>query len=129
MDDETVPQSEASPPSFYNVMNLNNGDLSKRWCLDGGADVSWNLKPKGSQRIQLGEAVTDQATARYYQELNAYAIQTGGTVRPLSGFNVGGAQNKPTSYVEEAGFRADQLIYDFGQTAHTVLAERVAGGD
>lgn len=70
------------------------------------------------------EAVTEQAAARYYPELNAYAIQTGGTVRPLSGFNVAGAQNKPTSYIQNAGFRADQLIYDFGQTAHRVLAER-----
>jgi outer membrane protein TolC len=35
-----------------------------------------------------------------------------------------GAQNKPTSYVQNAGFRADQLIYDFGQTAHRGLAER-----
>lgn len=69
-------------------------------------------------------AVTDQARSRYYPELNAYAIQTGGTVRPLSAFNIAGAQNKPTSYVESAGFRADQLIYDFGQTAHKVSAER-----
>ena len=70
------------------------------------------------------QAVSAQAAARYYPELNAYAIQTGGTVRPLSAFNVAGAQNKPTSYVESAGVRADQLIYDFGQTAHAVLAER-----
>ena len=82
------------------------------------------LLRRSKETALAAEAVTGQATARYYPELNAYAIQTGGTVRPLSGFNVGGAQNKPTSYVEEAGFRADQLIYDFGQTAHKVLAER-----
>jgi len=82
------------------------------------------LLRRSKETALAAEAVADQATARYYPELNAYAIQTGGTVRPLSGFNVAGAQNKPTSYVEEAGFRADQLIYDFGQTAHKVLAER-----
>ena len=82
------------------------------------------LLRRSKETALAAEAVTDQAAARYYPELNAYAIQTGGTVRPLSAFNVAGAQNKPTSYVESAGFRADQLIYDFGQTAHKVLAER-----
>ena len=82
------------------------------------------LLRRSKQTALAAEAVTDQEAARYYPELNAYAIQTGGTVRPLSAFNVAGAQNKPTSYVESAGFRADQLIYDFGQTAHKVLAER-----
>lgn len=56
--------------------------------------------------------------------MNAYAIQTGGTIRPLSAFHLAGSQNKPTSYIESAGVRADQLIYDFGQTAHAVSAER-----
>ena len=37
------------------------------------------------------EAVAEQAKARYYPELNAYAIQTGGTIRPLSAFNIAGA--------------------------------------
>ena len=82
------------------------------------------LLRRSKETALAAEAVTDQAAARYYPELNAYAIQTGGTVRPLSAFNVAGAQNKPTSYIESAGFRADQLIYDFGQTVHKVLAER-----
>lgn len=82
------------------------------------------LLRRSKESAQAAEAVTDQAVSRYYPELNAYAIQTGGTIRPLSGFNIAGAQNKPTSYVESAGVRADQLIYDFGQTAHKVLAER-----
>jgi outer membrane protein len=82
------------------------------------------LLRRSKETASAAEAVTDQAVARYYPELNAYAIQTGGTIRPLSAFNIAGAQNKPTSYVESAGFRADQLIYDFGQTAHKVLAER-----
>jgi len=82
------------------------------------------LLRQSKETALAAEAVTDQAMARYYPELNAYAIQTVGTIRPLSGFNVAGAQNKPSSYVENAGFRADQLIYDFGQTAHKLLAER-----
>jgi hypothetical protein len=57
------------------------------------------LLRRSKETALAAEAVTDQAAARYYPELNAYAIQTGGTVRPLSAFNVGGAQNKPTSYV------------------------------
>ena len=79
---------------------------------------------KAKESAMAAEAVTEQAKSKYYPELNAYAIQTGGTIRPLSAFNIAGAQNKPTSYIESAGFRADQLIYDFGQTAHRILAER-----
>lgn len=82
------------------------------------------LLKKSKEIAMAAEAVVDQTKSKFYPELNAYAIQTGGTIRPLSGFNIAGAQNKPTSYVEEAGFRGDQLIYDFGQTAHKVLAEQ-----
>lgn len=82
------------------------------------------LLRRSKETALAAEAVTDQAAARYYPELNAYAIQTGGTVRPLSAFNVAGSQNKPTSYIESAGVRAEQLIYDFGQTAHKVQAEK-----
>jgi outer membrane protein len=82
------------------------------------------LVRKSKQSALAAGAVTEIAESKYYPELNAYAIQTGGTIRPLSAFNVAGAQNKPTSYVESAGVRADQLLYDFGQTAHRILAER-----
>jgi outer membrane protein len=78
---------------------------------------------KSEHSADSAAAVAEQARSKYYPELNAYAIQTGGTIRPLSAFNIAGAQNKPTSYVESAGLRADQLLYDFGQTAHKVLAE------
>ena len=78
---------------------------------------------KSEHSADSAAAVAEQARSKYYPELNAYAIQTGGTIRPLSAFNIAGAQNKPTSYVESAGVRVDQLLYDFGQTAHRVLAE------
>lgn len=79
---------------------------------------------KSKETAMAVQAITEQARSKYYPEINAYAIQTGGTIRPLSAFNIAGAQNKPTSYIESAGFRADQLIYDFGQTAHKVKAEQ-----
>lgn len=82
------------------------------------------LLKKSQETSWSAQATAEQAKARYYPQIDAYAIQTGGTIRPLSGFNIAGAQNKPTSYVENAGFRADQLIYDFGQSGHTLLAER-----
>ena len=72
----------------------------------------------------VASATAEQSKARYYPWVDAYGIQTGGTIRPLSRFNIAGAQNKPTSYVESAGLLADQLIYDFGQTSHRVSAER-----
>src|SRR2546421_4826061 len=82
------------------------------------------LLKKSQETSWSAQASAEQTKARYYPQIDAYAIQTGGTIRPLSGFNIAGAQNKPTSYVENAGLRADQLIYDFGQTGHALLAER-----
>lgn len=84
------------------------------------------LLKKAQETTRSAQALAEQAKAKYYPQIDAYAIQTGGTIRPLSAFNIAGAQNKPTSYVENAGFRADQLIYDFGQTGHKVLAERAS---
>src|SRR3982751_6844288 len=58
---------------------------------------------KKTQETSLSaHASAEQANARYYPQIDAYAIQTGGTIRPLSGFNIAGAQNKPTSYIENA---------------------------
>ncbi|TAJ07341.1 MAG: TolC family protein [Nitrospirae bacterium] len=82
------------------------------------------LVKKSQESALAADALTQQAKAKYYPQIDAYAIQTGGNVRPLSAFNIAGAQNKPTSYIQNAGMIADQMIYDFGQTAHTVLAER-----
>ena len=69
-------------------------------------------------------AVTEQVKSKYYPQIDAYAIQTGGFTRPLSYFNVAGAQNRPNSYGNNVGVLVDQLLYDFGRTAHAVLAER-----
>lgn len=82
------------------------------------------LVRRAGETAQAAAATVGQAQARYYPWLDAYGIGTGGTIRPLSRFNIAGGQNKPTSYVQSAGFLADQLIYDFGQTGHRVKAER-----
>ncbi len=82
------------------------------------------LVKKSRESALAADAVAQQAKAKYYPQIDAYAIQTGGTLRPQSAFNIGGPQNRPTSYVQNAGVIADQLLYDFGQTAHRVLAER-----
>lgn len=121
-----IPNESAQPlvlPVPLNVPQTRGAFLGYEAAIRIGLDRHPLLR-RSKETALAAEAVTDQAAARYYPELNAYAIQTGGTVRPLSAFNVAGAQNKPTSYVESAGFRADQLIYDFGQTGHKVLAEQ-----
>ncbi len=123
---ERSPDEPAEPvlhPSSPNVPQTKGAFLGYEDAIRIGLDRHPLLR-RSKETALAAEAVTDQAAARYYPELNAYAIQTGGTIRPLSAFNVAGAQNKPTSYIESAGFRADQLIYDFGQTAHKLLAER-----
>ena len=114
---------ELSLPSVPVVPEIKGAFLGYETAIRIGLDRH-PLFRRSKETASAAEAVTDQTVARYYPELNAYAIQTGGTIRPLSAFNIAGTQNKPTSYVESAGFRADQLIYDFGQTAHKVLAER-----
>ena len=68
------------------------------------------LVKKSQESAQAADAVMQQAKATYYPQIDAYAIQTGGNVRPLSAFNVAGAQNKPTSYIQNAGMMANQLI-------------------
>ncbi len=82
------------------------------------------LVKKSQESALAADALMQQAKSKYYPQIDAYAIQTGGNIRPLSAFNIAGAQNKPTSYIQNAGMIADQLLYDFGQTAHTILAER-----
>lgn len=79
---------------------------------------------RAQETALVARTVTDQTRSKYYPDINAYALQTGGTIRPLSAFNIAGAQNKPTSYVTSAGLKAEQLIYDFGQTAHKLAAEQ-----
>ncbi|MBI3357470.1 MAG: TolC family protein [Nitrospirae bacterium] len=117
------PAQQLAYPSTPNIPQTKGAFLGYEAAIRIGLDRHPLLR-RSRETALAAEAVMNQAAARYYPELNAYAIHTGGTVRPLSAFNVGGAQNKPTSYVESAGFRADQLIYDFGQTTHKVLAER-----
>jgi outer membrane protein len=117
------PAQSAVRPSSPNVPQTKGAFLGYEDAIRIGLDRHPLLR-RSKETALAAEAVKDQAAARYYPELNAYAIQTGGTIRPLSAFNIAGAQNKPTSYIESAGFRADQLIYDFGQTAHKLLAER-----
>lgn len=118
------PSEEAQPPikQSHEVPDTKGAFLGYRTAIQIGLEQHPQLQ-RSEQRAKGAEALAEQARSRYYPELNAYAIQTGGTIRPLSAFNIAGAQNKPTSYIESAGFRADQLLYDFGQTAHKILAE------
>jgi outer membrane protein len=120
------PQDVAVPPSKDTpdrVPQTKGAYLGYENAIRIGLEQHPTLR-RAKETAMAADAVTEQAISKLYPELNAYAIQTGGTIRPLSAFNIAGAQNKPTSYVESAGFRADQLIYDFGQTAHRILAER-----
>jgi outer membrane protein len=110
-------------PSSSEVPTIKGAFLGYRTAVAIAVEQHPLLK-KTQETSWSAQAAAEQAKAKYYPQIDAYAIQTGGTIRPLSGFNIAGAQNKPTSYVENAGLRADQLIYDFGQTGHKVLAER-----
>ncbi len=116
-----------APPSSATAPQANGAFLGYKTAIEIALEQHPLLR-KAKATALAAEALGDQTLGKYYPQIDAYGIQTGGTIRPLSGFNIGGAQNKPTSYVESGGFRADQLIYDFGQTAHKLLADR-AGQD
>ncbi|BCA56169.1 putative Outer membrane protein TolC [Nitrospira sp. KM1] len=115
--------SQESPFSSTDLPNRKGAFLGYENAIRIGVEHHPRIRRSKETALAAG-AVSDQAVSRFYPELNAYAIQTGGAVRPGSVFNVAGTQNKPTSYVGNAGVRADQLIYDFGQTWHKVQAEQ-----
>jgi outer membrane protein TolC len=121
------PKESPAPPSSAAAPQAKGAFLGYKTAIEIALEQHPLLR-KAKATALAAEAIGDQTLGKYYPQIDAYAIQTGGTIRPLSGFNIAGAQNKPTSYVESGGFRADQLIYDFGQTAHKLLAER-AGQD
>lgn len=116
-------QRDALPESERVIPKSKGAFLGYRTAIQIGLEQHPQFK-KAKETAMAVQAVTEQTRSKYYPEINAYAIQTGGTIRPLSAFNIAGAQNKPTSYIESAGVRADQLIYDFGQTAHKMEAEQ-----
>lgn len=116
-----VPREDVSETPF--LPQAKGGFLGFKTAIEIGLERH-PLLQKAKETAQASEAVAEQAKSKFYPQVDGYAIQTGGTIRPLSAFNIGGAQNKPTSYVTSAGFRADQLIYDFGRTVHRLLASR-----
>jgi len=119
------PLSYAEPIDSEEVPTSPGAFLSMGRAVQIGL-VHHPLIRRASETAQVAEATLGQSQARLYPWVDAYGMQTGGTIRPLSRFNIAGAQNKPTSYVENAGVLADQLIYDFGQTSHRIRAERYA---
>lgn len=110
---------DGAPP----ILKTSGSFLGYRAAIQIGLEQHPLVK-KSQESALAADAVAQQARAKYYPQIDAYAIQTGGTLRPQSAFNVGGPQNRPTSYIQNAGVIADQLLYDFGQTAHRILAER-----
>ncbi len=123
MTEESQPGHRTAPDPERTAPNTKGAFLGSLTAIQIGLEQHPQLKRVKETALAV-QAVTEQAQSKYYPEINAYAIQTGGTIRPLSAFNIAGAQNKPTSYIESAGLRADQLIYDFGQTTHKVQAAR-----
>lgn len=119
----SAPADPGPPPLPAAVPKAKGAFLGYKTAIEIGLEQHPLLR-KAKETALAAEAFTEQTLGKYYPQIDAYALQTGGTIRPLSGFNIAGAQNKPTSYVESGGLRADQLIYDFGQTAHKLLAER-----
>lgn len=114
-----------SESSLAQVPPADGGFLSYERAVQIGLEQHPLLRRAHASAL-AAKAVTEQSKAKQYPQVDAYALQTGGRIRPLSAFNIAGAQNKPTSYVENIGARVDQLIYDFGQTAHRILAEQAA---
>lgn len=118
-----APTAQGNASEMPSLPQAKGGFVGLKTAIEIGLEHHPLLR-KAKETAEATEAVAEQTKSKFYPQIDGYAIQTGGTIRPLSAFNIAGAQNKPTSYVTSAGFRADQLIYDFGRTVHRLLASR-----
>lgn len=76
--------------------------------------------------LRAGEARTEQARAPYYPQVGASAIETSGALRSNAFLRPSGSLIQPNQTDFTAGLTVTQLLYDFGQTAHRVKANRFA---
>lgn len=74
--------------------------------------------------VEASDAVTKQIESGLYPQLTGVWNSTGGNTRVLANLNTSGSLPKPTLYLTTPGLRLDQLITDFGRTAHQVLANK-----
>jgi len=74
--------------------------------------------------LQAAHARAKQAEAPYYPQVGGAAIQTNGALRANSVLHPAGALIQPNQSDITVGVVASQTIYDFGQTASRVDAQR-----
>ncbi len=75
--------------------------------------------------LQAAEARTDQARAPFYPQVGASAIETSGALRANALLRPSGSLIQPNQDKFIGGLSASQLLYDFGQTAYRVAANRL----
>jgi len=74
--------------------------------------------------VQGAEARFNQAKAPYYPQVGGAAVQTNGSLRANALFNPSGSLIEPNRSDFSVGVAASQRVYDFGQTASRVDAQR-----
>ncbi len=74
--------------------------------------------------VQGAEARTKQAESPYYPQVGGTAVQTNGSLRANALFRPSGSLIEPNRSDFSVGVTASQTVYDFGQTASRVDAQR-----
>jgi outer membrane protein len=74
--------------------------------------------------VQGAEARAKQAEAPYYPQVGGTAVQTNGALRSNAFLRPAGALIQPNQSDMTVGVTASQTVYDFGQTASRVDAQR-----
>ena len=74
--------------------------------------------------VRGAEARARQAEAPYYPQVGGSAIQTNGSLRSNSVLRPAGALIQPNQSDVTVGVVASQTVYDFGQTASRIDAQR-----
>src|SRR5713226_2477121 len=74
--------------------------------------------------VQGAEARTKQAESPYYPQVGGTAVQTNGSLRANALFRPSGSLIEPNRSDFSVGVAASQTVYDFGQTASRVDAQR-----
>jgi outer membrane protein len=76
--------------------------------------------------LRAGEARTEQARSSLYPQVGASAIETSGSLRANAFLRPSGSLIQPNQTDITPGVTVSQLLYDFGQTAHRIAANRLA---
>lgn len=101
---------------------------SPRLSLDEAVAIALENHPRltqAHQRMLEAQAQTDQATSVLFPQIRGVLNSTSGSARSNTSFTSGAIIENPNSNQVTVGALLEQLIYDFGRTAHRIKAQKL----